>query len=363
MSKKMQADLQSEVISGFEGENLDGGSFREMEDYAGTAAGPVNGRNRLDNGAGQLTHEDDLEGSVGNDSETATTSSEAHRRTVGEPEFATRQERSSSAATKPKELDESLWLDAWYSSFTSPVSQALARTSRVRREEFLPEVIIGPDDRVKVANTTTFPWRAICSLKITAADGTNWIGTGWFCGPRLVMTAGHCVHMASNGGWVKQIEVIPGRNGASQPYGSRVSKTFRSTNGWVQSQNRNYDYAAIYIAGGTALGNTVGYFGYGTRSDSELMSYLVNVSGYPGDKPTGTQWWHSKGVKSVSPFTFVYDIDTMGGQSGAPVWVLSNNQRIAVGIHTNGAPTGNSATRIQQQVFNNITTWRTESGS
>src|SRR5687768_8239481 len=38
------------------------------------------------------------------------------------------------------------------------------------------EAIIGPDDRVRITDTTIFPYRAIASLLITAADNSRWIG-------------------------------------------------------------------------------------------------------------------------------------------------------------------------------------------
>ncbi len=42
----------------------------------------------------------------------------------------------------------------------------------------------------------------------------------------------------------------------------------------------------------------------------------------------------------------------------APVWVKVGNSRYAVGVHTNGLVSGNSATRIVQPVFNNIQAWK-----
>ena len=64
--------------------------------------------------------------------------------------------------------------------------------------------------------------------------------------------------------------------------------------------------------------------------------------------------------KKLSPRVITYDIDTMGGQSGSPVWVLQNGQRYAVGVHTNGAGSGNSATRIDANVFIRLTEWRNQ---
>ena len=93
------------------------------------------------------------------------------------------------------------------------------------------ESIIGTDDRVQITNTAVYPWRVHCSLRITARDGSQWIGTGWFIGPHTLITAGHCVFIKNSGvpgrdGWVRSITVIPGRNGAAQPFGSVVSSNF-----------------------------------------------------------------------------------------------------------------------------------------
>ena len=89
----------------------------------------------------------------------------------------------------------------------------------------IAETVHGADDRVKINNTAIYPWRAHASLLITAADNSQWIGTGWFIGPHTLMTAGHVVYIKNSGvpgrdGWVKRIHVMPGRNGNALPYGS-----------------------------------------------------------------------------------------------------------------------------------------------
>lgn len=220
----------------------------------------------------------------------------------------------------------------------------------------VPEVIIGTDDRIRVGNTTVYPWRAICALAITAADGRRFIGTGWLISPRTVITAGHCVFMHDAGGWVREITVIPGCNDGSEPYGRHVSRTFRSVTGWTSSKKREYDYAAIILP--TRPGDQTGTFGRAVRSDSFLMNSVLNLSGYPGDKGGRQQWFMAQKPKSVSARVITYDIDTMGGQSGAPVWVLQDGQRYGVGVHTNGSSAGNSATRITQEVFDNMMNWK-----
>ena len=223
------------------------------------------------------------------------------------------------------------------------------------------ETVHGPDDRVQITNTSAYPWRAHASLLITAADNSMWIGTGWFIGPHTLITAGHVVHIKNSGvpgrdGWVKKIVVMPGRNGSSMPYGSVTSNNFRAVSGWTASGNENYDYGAIIIP--NELGNTVGTFGFGIYSDADLLASVGNISGYPGDKPTGTQWYASRKIASVNPFKVYYDIDTAGGQSGAAVYRTINGARYSVAIHAYGGATTNSGTRIIKPVYDNMVLWK-----
>lgn len=218
-----------------------------------------------------------------------------------------------------------------------------------------PETVCGSDERVRISPATATPWRWICQLIITMPNGAGFRGTGWFIGPRTVMTAGHCVYSRGNGGWARRIEVIPGMNGASRPYGSAVGTSFRSVTGWVNSGDANFDYGCIVLP--TPLGNTTGYFGFANLSDASLNGLMLNNSGYPGDKPFGTQWFNAGRVSSITSRKIYYMLDTYGGQSGSPVWRLANNQRHAVGVHAyGGCP--NSATRINSDVFNNMLAWR-----
>ncbi|HET9257833.1 MAG TPA: serine protease [Pseudonocardiaceae bacterium] len=223
------------------------------------------------------------------------------------------------------------------------------------------ETVHGPDDRTQVTNTAVYPWRAIASLFITAADNSTWIGTGWFVGPHTLLTAGHVVYIKNSGvpgrdGWVKSIQVMPGRNGTNLPYGSVTSNSFRSVDGWINNGDENYDYGAIIL--GTDLGNTVGWFGYQVLNDADLTASTVNIAGYPGDKPSGTMWFQANRVASVGPRKVYYDIDTAGGQSGAPVWRLVNGDRLGVAVHAYGGTVTNSGTRITSPVASNIAAWK-----
>lgn len=219
-----------------------------------------------------------------------------------------------------------------------------------------PESVCGNDDRVQVIKTANVPWRMICQLVITRHDDVKSRCTGWFIGPRTVMTAGHCVYSHTAGGWAKSIEVVPGMNGSERPFGAATGTSFRSVSGWTTDKKPDHDYGAIILPD-NSLGNTVGHFGFASLTDAELDNLLVNNSGYPGDKPFGTQWFNAGRVTKVTARRLFYMIDTYGGSSGSPVWRASGEKRHAVGIHAyGGCP--NKATRITQSVFKNMKKWK-----
>jgi V8-like Glu-specific endopeptidase len=225
----------------------------------------------------------------------------------------------------------------------------------------MAETVHGPDNRVRITTTANYPWRVHASLLITAADNSQWIGTGWFIGPHTLMTAGHCVFIKGSGvpgrdGWVRQIQVMPGRNGNTLPYGSVTSGSLRSVTGWTQNGNENYDYGAIIIP--TELGNTVGWFGFGVWPDADLLACTGNIAGYPGDKPAGTLWYDYHRIASVNARKVYYDIDTYGGQSGSAVYRIIDGGRYGIAIHAYGGSVTNSGTRIVTAVYNNMLAWK-----
>lgn len=223
------------------------------------------------------------------------------------------------------------------------------------------EDVIGVDTRAPVTNTTLYPWRAICSLLITAADNSTWLGTAWFISPRTLITAGHCVHIKRSGvpgrdGWVRSVQVMAGRNGASLPFGSVTSTVFRSVGGWINDGDRGFDYGAIILP--TPLGSTVGWLGLGVYTDGELRSLVGNITGYPKDKPPGTQWFDARRVADVDGRQVFYETDTFEGQSGGPVYRAIGEQRFAFGVHAYGGTKSNAGTRITPEVFNNMVAWK-----
>jgi len=220
------------------------------------------------------------------------------------------------------------------------------------------EVVIGKDDRVRIQNTTDIPWRRICALRITFPSNAVYRGTGFLIGPRSLATAGHCVYLHNQGGWARKVEVIPGANGPARPFGTAESTQLRSVAGWVNAKKPESDYGCIVLPQGSFNGRNLGSFGFGALTPQDLVAKPAVLAGYHGDKPFAELWGMARKIKTVSPFTLAYDIDTAGGGSGSPVYIKrGDGGRTVVGIHNYGAATGNSATRVTPAVAQRLLAW------
>ena len=226
--------------------------------------------------------------------------------------------------------------------------------------------VIGQDERTKIVTTDLAPYAVICALEITAPWGV-FIGTGWFIGPRTLITAGHCVyHRTQMGGWAQSIKITPGANGNQAPFPSFTATRFSTTETWLNDLDPDYDMAAIHLEA-DSLPPGLAPFRVAALPDDQLLSQSVNVSGYPADKGGLEQWWARNRIRAVRPLRIFYDVDTMGGQSGAPAFILpaANAAPMVVGIHaygTGGTPSDlpmevNSAPRITNPVLEVLHRW------
>jgi V8-like Glu-specific endopeptidase len=132
---------------------------------------------------------------------------------------------------------------------------------------------------------------------------------------------------------------------------------FKSVTGWITGRKPESDYGCVVLPQGAFGGRNLGSFGFAAFDTQAILAQPAVLAGYPGDKPFAELWGMARRIKSASTKTLVYDIDTVGGQSGAPVYIKRNGQRYVIGIHNYGAGSGNSATRVTREVFDRLTAW------
>jgi glutamyl endopeptidase len=227
--------------------------------------------------------------------------------------------------------------------------------------------VFGADSRVLVTPTNIFPNRAICRLIVRyplTPAGKAFAGTGSLIGDRHVLTAGHVLFNAAQGGWAQRIRVVPGMDGDTWWFGSELlvwpNYRQRSVTGWTEDQDIDYDYGLITLNTGFSLGS----FGLLYASDNTLDSTTAYVTGYPAEKgtPPGTQQFGVPGGGSVTDYdsTLVYySIDTSKGQSGAGVYRFWEGKRAIIAVHGGQYDSDeNRGARITKDRYNQIRGWQ-----
>ncbi|KAH8424881.1 uncharacterized protein LDX57_002625 [Aspergillus melleus] len=160
------------------------------------------------------------------------------------------------------------------------------------------------------------------------------MGTGWLIREDLVVTASHNVYSKSYGGQAERIKCwigYRGRKYASDPgVQHRKALNIVTTNSWYSmSSERQRDVALIQVSAPFEGGVNPFIF---MDTDTKLVDQYLTVVGYPGDKkiqdengnedPGAEMWFHSERITfdlERDAGMIMYDIDTFGGQSGAPI--------------------------------------------
>lgn len=219
-----------------------------------------------------------------------------------------------------------------------------------------PQFTFGTDDREIIPDTSVLPWRCICQLVIEGLHGRDVLGTGWFAGPRTVVTAGHNLLSHETGRSATRVWVMPARSGDAVPFGYDASATFDVHPRWRSDHERTHDVGVVWLD--TPIGDRLGWFGVGVNSDAQLRNLIVNNAGYPADKPLGTQWFNAGRVLKAQPQTLTYGLDTEPGQSGSPIFhYTADDQRVVVAVHAYGDSGENIGVRITDELFEAISAW------
>lgn len=183
-------------------------------------------------------------------------------------------------------------------------------------------------------------------------------GTGFIIGEHTIATAAHCVYNRTSSEFLNfNISVIGNDNSVvttMNPHYVHIPKNYIYN-------TLGSDYALIYVDDNLS---NYGKFYMGTALNDYVDRHgQVVVSGFPQEYPNGyTGDWglRFKATGSVlsnsNSKVLYYDADTIGGDSGGPVYVEEDiylngeykEYKTAIAIHTNG---GNYGTRINENIL------------
>lgn len=249
---------------------------------------------------------------------------------------------------------------------------------------YSPSAVIGAENRVQVTNTEQMPYSAIIYLEVEFPNKTqNDRATAFLISENVALTTAHNLYDEAEGGWAEIKQIVPGKNGASffnNPYGSCDAIEIVVSAPWYESRNIDYDWGLILLD--ESIGSETGYLGFQFIPRS-MIGMNVILTGYPNASEYRYYQWTHSGVIEIPDlyadlpqenldyfyeYIITYEIDASGGQSGAPIYYLSDaGSWIAVGIHTNevrdkitGEPLHNEGLRFTSSLYSFVLAFRSQ---
>jgi glutamyl endopeptidase len=225
------------------------------------------------------------------------------------------------------------------------------------------------------------PFSSIGHLLVTLTSGAQQTGTGFLIHERVILTAAHVLHSSDGIAGVSVVFTSSCKvRTPDSPLMTRVSVSlgsdrFRVSSAWrTGDRSIGADYGAIVLRSDALVGCR--HLFVAPIEETFVLRQAMSgaaefiVSGFPSDKPRGTQWV-GRGRLVESPLHAVnHMIDTFRGESGAPLVAAildpNSGKRVpmAIGIHSRAADDDrlnyNQARTIDASLLKDIGQWLEE---
>ncbi len=182
---------------------------------------------------------------------------------------------------------------------------------------------------VPLAANLTYPYSAVGKLYFTIPNKGDYVCSASVIGPRVILTAGHCVHSGSGGetGYYTNWLFIPAYSLGNAPYKTWGYSFVVTTSSWMNGGGavpNLADYAMLELQDQTInnvltpVGSLTGRLGYATNRVLPLMPNHAHILGYPCnfDRCSIMHVTTAQSFRAVSPSNVEYGSDSGGGGSG-----------------------------------------------
>ncbi|HHQ7257419.1 TPA: trypsin-like serine protease [Streptococcus pneumoniae] len=216
------------------------------------------------------------------------------------------------------------------------------------------EVIIGNNDLVKIGNTLQYPYSTSAYVKAEFNSmNASFRGSASFIRDNVLVTAAHVVYDRDSRTEADSVYVIPAATPNENPVGKikvkevRYLKEFQNT---ASNELTTYDLAVLILE--EPIGAQLGTLGL-PNNLGNLSGTGATITGYPAVNSAKQMYTDSKDIVKDTGDFLMYQIDTLGGASGAGVYDSSFR---LIGVHVSGSSAGqmNSAVKINEKALSFI---------
>lgn len=218
-------------------------------------------------------------------------------------------------------------------------------------------------------NASKWPWSVHGYVESVFPNNVRCRGTGTLITKSHFLTAAHCllyVNESKQTFYPSQITFYADFDSRRKLAIRADSETFYMHPAYLE-KDTNYDFALVDL--GKDIGSYTGWASVETVEDTDFDQKIVNVTGYPAQKTvldillgrhTERMYTMSGPVVSTEKHKIYYNLDTSGGQSGAGVWYMNEEDLVnVVGIHIMGRSKvmGNAGVRLSLENITLINDW------